>query len=110
VGDEEDPPPATVAVDLERNGPFPVGLASALARGLPAVVLAGSLAAEVAGEGALALPTTEPVLVAEAIGELLARPELGAELGEAGRAAVAHLWGAEAEGRVVAALATLLAP
>jgi hypothetical protein len=110
VGDEEDAQPAMVAVDLERNGAFPVGLAGALARGVPAVVLAGSLAAEVAGDGALALPAPEPVLVAEALGELLARPELRADLGEAGRAAVAHLWGAEAESRVVEALGPLLAP
>jgi hypothetical protein len=110
MGDDENPPAATVAVDLERDGAFPVGLASALARGLPAVVLAGSLAAEVAGEGALALPTAEPALLAEALGELLARPELRAELGAAGRAAVAHLWGTGAEERVVGALAPLLAP
>ena len=107
-GRRGEPRQATVAVDLDRDGAFPVGLAGASRRGARR-----GAGRQPRGRGGRRGRSGPPRRGASARGrgarQAAGRPELRAELGEAGRAAVAHLWGAEAEGRVVDALGAVLA-
>lgn len=108
-GPEDAAVPAALALDLSPEGRFPAGTVAAMLRGCPAIVVAGGPAAEVAGAGALVLPSADPPLVAEAVAEVLANAPLRARLASEARAAAAPYAGDEAEHRVAAALAPLLA-
>jgi glycosyltransferase involved in cell wall biosynthesis len=108
--DPEEPPPAGVTIDFAPDGPFPVGLAATMLRGVPAVVVAGGPAADALGAGALVLPDGDPRLLAEAIAEIGADGGLRSELRSAARAAAEPLTGAAAEERAVAALAPVVSP
>jgi glycosyltransferase involved in cell wall biosynthesis len=83
---------------------LPIVLLEAMAHGLPVVAtpVGGTPELVVDGETGLLVPPHDPERLAEAIERLLAEPELGRRLGEAGRARVRERFAEEAmTGRVL---------